>query len=152
MGATGVKAESGCHLVKYQHRAATVREISDPFYEIRRRLAAAHRLHHDGGEPFAICRDDGFDLFKLVEVERVHQPGQPARHALGIEAGQQMTVECAGLAEIGAEIPVVPTVISAERHQIAVGCGARDPDRDCHGFAASSSKAHHVGPRMKLDQ
>jgi hypothetical protein len=60
--------------------------------------------------------DDGLDLVGLVEVERVHQPCEPSRHALGIEARQQVTVECGGRAEIGAEIPVVPAVVPAEGH------------------------------------
>jgi hypothetical protein len=33
--------------------------------------------------------DDGLDLVELVEVERVHQPCEPSRHALGIEAGSR---------------------------------------------------------------
>ena len=112
----------------------------------------AHRLHHDRREPLAVLGDDRLDLVELVEVERMHQPGEAARHALGVEARQQMAVERGGLAEIGAEIPVVPAVIAAERHHVAAGGGARDADRDRHGLAAGAAEAHHVRPGMQFDQ
>ncbi len=100
----------------------------------------------------AMLGDDGFDLVELVEVERMHQSGEAARHALGVEAGQQMAVERGGVAEIGAKIPVMPAVIAAERHHVAAGRGARDPHRDRHRLAAGAPEADHVRPRMQLDQ
>ena len=99
-----------------------------------------------------MLRDDGLDLVEVVEVERLHQSGEAARHAPRVETGQQMAVERGGFAEIGAEIPVVPAVIAAERHHVAPGGGARDAHRDGHRFAAGTAEADHVRPGMQLDQ
>jgi hypothetical protein len=81
---------------------------SDAPDEGRLGLGAAHRLHHDRREPLAMFGDDGLDLIELIEVKRVHQPCELSPHALGIEARQQVTVECGGRAEMGAEPPARP--------------------------------------------
>ncbi len=46
----------------------------------------------------------------------------------------------------------MPAVIAAERHHVAAGRGACDPNGDRHGFAAGTAEADHIRPRVKVDQ
>src|SRR3989338_9498175 len=77
---------------------------------------------------------------------------QSSRDALCLQAGEQMSLEAVGRAEICPQIPIGPAVIPAKGDDIAVGMRARDAHRDGHRLSASAREAHHMRPWVYVAQ
>src|SRR3990167_1317585 len=56
------------------------------------------------------------------------------------------------VAQIGGEIPVMPTVVSTNSHFVTSRGGPRDTYRYCVCLTTRSSKSHHFSPRMNLNK
>ena len=54
--------------------------------------------------------------------------------------------------QVGAEVPVMPAVVPAERDLVAAAGGARNADGDRVRLAAGAREARHVRPRVERDE
>ena len=86
---------------------------------------------------------------EIVVLEGSRRAEELAGNALGLEAGKEVSIERALLAEIRRQVPVVPAMVPAEGHAGATSGGAGDTHGNRHGIAAAAGVAHLAGPGVQ---
>ena len=135
-------------LVDHEHAARGAAAGRDLLQEVVFRHLRTHRFHHHAGEVVAQLGQGRLKGGKVVVFERQRRALEFARHALRLEAGEQVAVEGIGLAEVGGQIPVMPAVVAAESHAAAAGGGAGNAHAHGHGVAPAAGVADLAGPRV----
>ena len=135
MQATEGAAESRGALIEDEYGLVLRGQCAHTLKEPRIGRRGALHLHVDDADLW-IVGQDVFKLLKIVVLERDARTAQLARNTVGFQAGDEVTVQRIVVTEIRGEIPVMPTVVPAERDVILARCCSPNAHRNCTRLAA----------------
>src|SRR5258708_6847713 len=108
----------------------------------------SNRLHDNGSQLPAIPGDDCFQFLNLIVPEWKRGASQTKRHTGRVEAGQHVASKIRIIREVGGKVPIMPTMITADRDLLSPGPGASNSHRDLHRLAAAARVTSHLSPRV----
>ena len=152
MTSAGTQPESGGHFVKHEDDAFFFSCFPDFLQKIVLRPVVPDRLHDDCGNLPPVFCHEGVELIDIVVMERKVCSGKSGGHAQRLQAGDMQIVQSVFICQVCGQIPVMPSVIAAEKDDILFcGCPG-DPGSQRHGLAAGLCETDTAGPGMKLQQ